>query len=150
MFKSSRFLFVFLHLLSINAAQAQTVEQQLAKKIQKMQSSPQLVHGVVSLCVADAITGNILYSTNEQMGLMPASNMKVFTSIAALDLLGEDYHFKTEIGYSGKIVDSILYGNLYLVGYGDPTTGSWRYSNTKPDSIMNNISKVLSSAGINK
>jgi D-alanyl-D-alanine carboxypeptidase/D-alanyl-D-alanine-endopeptidase (penicillin-binding protein 4) len=148
MFKTAillTFLFAF-----FTTAYSQTLEQQLANKISVMQSSPQLEHGVVSLCVADATTGNIIYSTNEQMGLMPASNMKVFTSIAALDLLGEDYRFKTEIGYSGKIMDSTLYGNLYVVGYGDPTTGSWRYNQTKPDSIMSNISKVLSSAGINK
>lgn len=113
-----------------------------------MQSSPQLEHGVVSLCVADAATGKIIYSTNEQMGLMPASNMKVFTSIAALDILGEDYRFKTEIGYNGKILDSILYGNLFIVGYGDPTTGSWRYNQSKEDSIMNQVALVLMHAGI--
>src|SRR5207237_6039462 len=122
------FKYYFLLLLFITfytAAHAQSVAQQLANKIQIMQSTPQLEHGVVSLCVADAATGNIIYSTNEQMGLMPASNMKVFTAIAALDILGEDYRFKTEIGYCGKIMDSILYGNLFMVGYGDPTTGSW-------------------------
>jgi D-alanyl-D-alanine carboxypeptidase/D-alanyl-D-alanine-endopeptidase (penicillin-binding protein 4) len=148
MFKTAILLSFFLALFI--TAQSQTLEQQLANKISVMQGSSQLEHGVVSLCVADATTGNIIYSTNEQMGLMPASNMKVFSSIAALDLLGEDYRFKTEIGYSGKIMDSTLYGNLYIVGYGDPTTGSWRYSGTKPDSIMSNISKVLRSAGINK
>jgi len=134
----------------LNTVKSQTLEQQLAGKINAMQKSPQLEHGVVSLCVADAKTGSIIYSTNEQMGLMPASNMKVFTSIAALDILGEDYRFKTEVGYSGKILDSTLYGNLYIVGYGDPTMGSWRYSQSKPDSIMNNIGRVLTNVGINK
>jgi len=142
-------LLTFLFTL-FTTAHSQTLAQQLASKISAMQSSPQLEHGIVSLCVADATTGRIIYSNNEQMGLMPASNMKVFTSIAALDILGEDYRFKTEIGYSGKIVDSTLYGNLFIVGYGDPTTGSWRYSQTKPDSIMSNINTLLSSAGINK
>jgi D-alanyl-D-alanine carboxypeptidase/D-alanyl-D-alanine-endopeptidase (penicillin-binding protein 4) len=150
MFKPLRILFVCLHLLLLNATQAQTIAQQLAGKIQTMQNSPQLVHGVVSLCVADAVTGDILYSTNEQMGLMPASNMKLFTSIAALDILGENYHFKTEIGYNGKIIDSTLYGNLFIAGYGDPTTGSWRYHQQQPDSIMNSIGAILGNAGINK
>lgn len=115
-----------------------------------MQNSPQLQHGVVSLCIADAATGKILYSANEQMGLMPASNMKVFTSIAAMDILGEDYRFKTEIGYSGQITGNTLHGNLFIVGYGDPTTGSWRYNQSKPDSIMSNICNILRKAGINK
>ncbi|TKK69008.1 D-alanyl-D-alanine carboxypeptidase/D-alanyl-D-alanine-endopeptidase [Ilyomonas limi] len=146
MFKPPLFIFFFLFLC--NALQAQTVAQQLANKIKLMQNSPQLEHGIVSLCVADAATGDILYSTNEQMGLMPASNMKVFTSVAALDLLGADYRFKTEIGYSGNIQDSTLYGNLFIVGHGDPTTGSWRYSQTKPDSIMSQIGNILRNAGI--
>src|SRR5438309_10527456 len=89
-------LFSILTIL-FNTVKSQTLAQQLASKINAMQKSPQLEHGVVSLCVADATTGSIIYSTNEQMGLMPASNMKVFTSIAALDILGEDYRFKTEV-----------------------------------------------------
>src|SRR5690349_17024506 len=93
-------LLLFAPFFVYTAPQAQTLEQQLANKIKIIQNTPQLTHGIVSLCVADAATGNIIYSTNEQMGLMPASNMKVFTSIAALDLLGKDYRFKTEIGYS--------------------------------------------------
>lgn len=141
---------VFLLSSFYTSVQAQSVEQQLASKIRIMQSSPQLEHGIVSLCVADAVTGEVIYSVNEQMGLMPASNMKVFTSIAALDILGADYRFKTEIGYSGNIVDSILYGNLYIVGYGDPTTGSWRYSQTKPEVIMSNIGSIIRNAGISK
>src|ERR1700712_461010 len=148
MFKQAILLSILLALLI--TAHSQPLEQQLANKISVMQNSPQLEHGVVSLCVADATTGKIVYSTNEQLGLMPASNMKVFTCIAALDNLGEDYRFKTEIGYSGKIMDSSLYGNLYIVGYGDPTTGSWRYNQSKPDSIMSNIGKMLSNAGISK
>src|SRR5690242_18195887 len=146
MFKSSVFLFLLLFLVTV--LQAQPTAQELANKIKWMQSSPQLEHGMVSLCVADATTGEIIYSTNEQTGLMPASNMKVFTSIAALDILGEEYRFKTEVGYSGKIMDSTLYGNLFIVGYGDPTTGSWRYSETKPDSIMSQMGAVLRGAGI--
>src|SRR5690349_6459729 len=96
MFKQA-FLLLFHLIFLVIAVKAQTLEQQLANKINVMQNSPQLEHGIVSLCVADATAGNIIYSTNEQMGLMPASNMKVFTSIAALDILGEVYHFKTEI-----------------------------------------------------
>ncbi len=146
MFKYAVFIVLFL-MVSI-ASQAQTLTQQLTQKLHTLQNAPQLAHGIVSLCVADAATGNILYRYNEQMGLMPASNMKVFTAIAALDILGANYRFKTEIGYSGTIKDSTLMGNLFIVGYGDPTTGSWRYSSTRPDSVMNRIGTLLRNAGI--
>ncbi len=129
---------------------AQSLEQRLSAKMKALLHSDQLQHGIASLCVADAVSGKIVYKLNEQQGLMPASNMKVFTAIAALDLLGDEYRYKTNIGYSGKIADGVLYGNLFIAGSGDPTTGSWRYLQTQPDSIMSRMAAVLRGAGIKK
>ncbi len=52
----------------------------------------------------------------------PASVMKLVTTTAALDLLGPDYRWKTEVYLDGKLVDGVLHGNLVLKGYGDPKT----------------------------
>ncbi len=54
------------------------------------------------------------------MLFMPASVTKVVTTTAALDILGADYHFKTELLYSGKIKNNRIEGDLYLKGGGDP------------------------------
>ncbi len=68
---------------------------------------------------------NVIISKNENFALAPASGLKVFTSSAALSILGENYTYKTKIYYDGEIVKgSILKGNIYLVGGGDPTLGS--------------------------
>ena len=110
----------------------------------------QMEHGVASLCVAEVSTGKTIYETNSNMGLVPASNMKVFTAIAALEMLGEKYQFKTQVGYKGSVADSILNGTLIIKGFGDPTLGSWRYQGTGADSIMARIAVVLKNAGIKK
>ena len=50
----------------------------------------------------------------------PASTIKLLTTFAALELLGPDYHWRTEAYADGKITDGVLAGNLVLKGYGDP------------------------------
>ena len=94
--------------------------------------------------------GNKIFSLNPQYGLAPASTQKIFTAIAAFSLLGNDFTYKTEIGYNGKIDDGILKGDIIIKGYGDPTLGSWRYAQTKPDSILNFFTTAIKNAGIKK
>ena len=55
------------------------------------------------------------------MPLIPASNTKIVTAAAALETLGEDYRFHTEVIRRAPVVDGVLDGRLYLKGYGDPT-----------------------------
>jgi len=52
---------------------------------------------------------------------VPASTTKVMTTVAALKILGDDYHFQTSVLTSGEITDGTLHGNVYLRGGGDPT-----------------------------
>ena len=47
--------------------------------------------------------------------------MKALTSAVALQELGPEYRFVTEIRYTGEITnEGVLKGNLYIVGSGDP------------------------------
>ena len=94
--------------------------------------------------------GNKIFALNPQYGLAPASTQKIFTAIAAFSLLGNDFTYKTEIGYNGIINDGELKGDLIIKGYGDPTLGSWRYAQTKPDSILNFFANAIKNAGIKK
>ena len=51
-------------------------------------------NSIVSVSVKDS-TGKILFQKNSQILVHPASTLKVFTSMAALDTLGSNYNFKT-------------------------------------------------------
>lgn len=63
-----------------------------------------------------------LYAYHEKMQLRPASTMKCITAIAALDRLGNDYQFQTQLYRRGELTDSIqtFMGDLYIVGGMDP------------------------------
>ncbi len=80
--------------------------------------------------------------------MAPASTQKIIIAATAFELLGKDYHYKTELGYDGKIKNSNLVGNLYIIGKGDPTFGSWRYNNTSEKTIFEKFSESLVSNNI--
>jgi D-alanyl-D-alanine carboxypeptidase/D-alanyl-D-alanine-endopeptidase (penicillin-binding protein 4) len=71
--------------------------------------------------VKDAATGGTLYDHHGSDLLVPASNLKLFTSAAAMNVLGPDYTFSTTVEQDGAQYGSTLAGNLYLKGTGDPT-----------------------------
>lgn len=116
---------------------AQTTSQKLQTAYHQFESDSQLRHASISLYVINEKTGEVVFDKNSQMGLAPASTQKIITAATAFELLGKDYRYKTELGYDGKIENDILKGNLYLVGSGDPTLGSWRYSSTRDTILLN-------------
>jgi len=75
------------------------------------------------LLLQDLNSGEILYSKNPEMLLNPASNTKIMTSLAALQLLGPDFTFKTQLLAQPSPEPSVLHA-LTLKGFGDPTFNS--------------------------
>jgi D-alanyl-D-alanine carboxypeptidase/D-alanyl-D-alanine-endopeptidase (penicillin-binding protein 4) len=67
----------------------------------------------VGIEVADAGTGQVLYSAGAGALATPASTTKVVTAVAALAALGPDARFTTTVRWVG--------GTVVLVGGGDPT-----------------------------
>lgn len=130
--------------------QAQTVPARLSQKIQAMLKEPSMKHAAVALSVLDGVTGKPVYEYNEQMGLAPASTLKVLTAMAALESLGADYRFETRLEYRGEIREEILHGDLLIRGGGDPSLGSWRYAATKEEVFWESWIKALKATGIKK
>ncbi len=97
-------------------AQAQTSVQSLAQALQQ----PGLAAQNTAVRIVSMKTGKEILSQNASQALMPASNMKVITSAAALSLLKPEFRFKTQFFTDGYINGSNLKGNLYLKGFGDP------------------------------
>jgi D-alanyl-D-alanine carboxypeptidase/D-alanyl-D-alanine-endopeptidase (penicillin-binding protein 4) len=60
-----------------------------------------------------APNGRITAAKNSEAPFVPASTLKIITSLAALDILGPDYRFPTRIFRDRE-------GNLYIQGSGDP------------------------------
>lgn len=78
----------------------------------------------IGLCVYDLTDNKMLYQHNGQSLFRPASTQKILTSITALNMLGNSYTFKTSVYYTGEIKDSVLTGDLYIVGGFDPAFDS--------------------------
>ena len=78
----------------------------------------------VGLQIYDLTADSIIFSHNEKQLLRPASTLKVITAIAALDRLGGDYQFKTELCYTGQVQNGTLTGDVYCVGGFDPKFGA--------------------------
>lgn len=80
----------------------------------------------VSAYAVDMKTGEVLLDENSGKSLMPASCMKVITTAAALEILGPETRFQTDLEYDGSLDKEVLRGNLYIRGGGDPCLGSDR------------------------
>lgn len=68
-----------------------------------------------SICVMDAQADRVVYQHHAKRSLIPASNMKIVTSAAALHTLGPNFEFVTRVGLSGDA--------LIVIGSGDPLLG---------------------------
>ncbi len=99
--------------------------------------------------VQDAKTGEIIYSKNPNKIFMPASNMKLYTTSTALQLLGPDYRYHTAFTTTGSIENGTLLGDIIINGSGDPTW-SWRFFNDSHDSLFIRFADSLKALGINK
>jgi D-alanyl-D-alanine carboxypeptidase/D-alanyl-D-alanine-endopeptidase (penicillin-binding protein 4) len=68
--------------------------------------------------------GRVVASLNAQKSRTPASVVKAMTTYAALLKLGFNYRWPTKLYTTGRIKAGILYGDLIIKGFGDPTLGS--------------------------
>ncbi|MGV3522987.1 MAG: D-alanyl-D-alanine carboxypeptidase/D-alanyl-D-alanine endopeptidase [Candidatus Sericytochromatia bacterium] len=87
-------------------------------------------------------TGEAILSHNASTALMPASNMKVITSAAALTLLKPEFHFKTSLYTDGYQRGDTVQGNLYIKGYGDPVLNDERLQQLVQELRYNGIRSV--------
>jgi len=93
----------------------------LASRISAILSQPDLARGFWGVEVVSLSSGKVLYAQNADKLFTPASNTKLFTTAAALALIGPDYNFRTTVETNGTLdKHGRLTGDLVLVGRGDP------------------------------
>ena len=74
----------------------------------------------VALYVQEVDAQEPLLAWNGEQPMNPASTMKLVTTLAALELLGPAYAWRTEVFAQGILAGDTLHGDLALKGYGDP------------------------------
>src|SRR5436853_2467775 len=75
----------------------------VAARINAVLSDPDLSRGFWGIEVVSLNTGQVLYSQNADKLFIPASNTKLFTTAAAMALVGPNYKFHTTIAPSGTL-----------------------------------------------
>src|SRR5436190_1822017 len=71
---------------------AEDIEQRLAKRMTAAAAHPDLKDSKLSITVRDAETGALIFEREGEAPLAPASNMKLVSSGAAIELLGPERH----------------------------------------------------------
>lgn len=131
------------YLASGLTASAQTLQEKAAAIAEGDVFGP----AVVGIC---AITGDgrTLIDINSKDLMVPASNMKLISTGTALHALGGDYKYRTRLAYDGTVIEGVLMGDIYIIGGGDPTTGSKDTIASPLESTFAQWEKAIREAGI--
>ena len=107
-------------------------------------------HANVGVSVRTIDGNQPLYDYNGQLSLVPASSLKLLTTLIAIEEIGKNKRYETYLAYDGQLdPDGTLQGNLYIIGSGDPTLGSDRIPGTPSRrTLLSNIYESINELGI--
>ena len=118
-------------------AAAPAVDLALARAVQ----APGVAASQTAAIAIDLRSGETLFSQNAGRGLLPASAEKLSVSFTALHILGPRFRFRTELVGKGSRSGRTWKGDLFLVGYGDPTLD---------DSDLDRLARRFADTGITR
>jgi D-alanyl-D-alanine carboxypeptidase/D-alanyl-D-alanine-endopeptidase (penicillin-binding protein 4) len=105
-------------------------------------------------CAMVTLNGQVVGARNETVPIIPASNQKVLVAAVALDVLGPDFVFSTNL-VGPAATDGVVNGDVFLVGGGDALlSGEWYEAaaldtnpafNTTP---IDDLARQLRAAGV--
>ncbi|ADB38733.1 D-alanyl-D-alanine carboxypeptidase/D-alanyl-D-alanine endopeptidase [Spirosoma linguale] len=152
------FLICSLHLLTHSQAFSQAkasadtlAVQRLLRQVEAFQASPAARFGTVALSVRRVRDSKELIGYNARQSLPSASTLKLITTATAFAVLNPNFSYTTTLEYDGTISDSVLTGNLYIRGTGDPSLGSWRFSGYYDlTALLKSWSESVKNAGIRR
>src|SRR4029077_5576891 len=128
----------------------------LQDRIADVLSAPDLAGGLCGIEVVSLSSGKTLYAQNADKLFTPASNTKLFTTAAALALIGPDYNFRTTVETNGTLdKHGRLIGDLVLVGRGDPNLSGREFPyllrterNDHPIQVLEQLADELAQKGV--
>lgn len=125
--------------------------------ISLLTGNPIIKSANMSVLVENTSTGEVVEEYRSTCVAPPASVMKLLTTGAALELLGENFRFVTALETSAPIEGGVLKGDLYIKGSCDPSLGlvlgKGRGNGSVPNSttaFLATWAKAIADAGIRK
>ncbi|MEL6122215.1 MAG: D-alanyl-D-alanine carboxypeptidase/D-alanyl-D-alanine-endopeptidase [Bacteroidota bacterium] len=139
-----KILVVLVLLCSIPLCKAQLVD-----RLEPIFAREEVATAQVSVSVR-AKDGSVIFQRQPKILLIPASTLKLVTTLSALDILGAEHQYRTEISYRGQISDDgTLIGDLFVVGSGDPSLGSGEDPlATDMDEVINQVIRFVRAENI--
>lgn len=93
---------------------------QLAERLQRTLAGCGLPQSSLGLCLCPVDSGRELAALNADVPFVMASTAKIVTALAALDLLGPRWRWRTQAYATGPLWGGRMKGDLWIVGGGDP------------------------------
>src|SRR5690348_6832767 len=87
---------------------------QLRHDLDGIFDDPNFANAQWGAVVQSVETGEYLYRKNDIKLFLPASNMKLFTTSAALYYLGPDFRYSTSMMLNGDIQNGIVRGDIVI------------------------------------
>ncbi len=126
-------------------APATTTSTRLQADLERLINSPGWRGDRWSVMVVSLDRGDTLFSHGADDAVAPASNMKLFTTAAALYYLGPQFRYNTFLLSDGSLVNGVLSGDLVIYGTGDPSFSS-RFG--RRDAIWHGFADTLLALGV--
>jgi D-alanyl-D-alanine carboxypeptidase/D-alanyl-D-alanine-endopeptidase (penicillin-binding protein 4) len=101
-----------------------TLKVRVAAKLQQLSTTLP-----ADSCLTVRTDDREIYSLRSDLALIPGSNMKLLTAAVALDVIKPDTVFSTKL--LGVVEGSVVRGDLWLVGSGDPLLSTRDYPPTE-------------------
>ncbi len=135
---------------SASAAPTRAADAELAQRIAQEIDRGKFAAARWGVLVVSLRDGRVLYARDAERLFLPASNMKLYTTAAALDLLGADYRWRTSV-YASAPPDAqgTLSGDLTLYGRGAPDLAAHLTRHTPVDHLQQ-LADELYSRGVRR
>lgn len=120
----------------------------LAQKLAPLVNGPLATGSKVSIQIVEVDSGQVAAERTPDNTIAPASNMKIFTTAAALDLFEQPWEYVTPLQIRGDVQGTgTLRGDVRIVGRGDPTIGG-RFNDGNARAVIERWARALQGAGV--
>jgi D-alanyl-D-alanine carboxypeptidase/D-alanyl-D-alanine-endopeptidase (penicillin-binding protein 4) len=110
-------LFSYLIIYPLLATSKEEIKGKIENVLSKLPATTN-----IGLMIYNPLLQDTILSINHTLSMIPASNTKLFTTAAALTIMGGDYVLSTKLLSDDlNLQDGIIDGNLYIKGFGNST-----------------------------
>lgn len=111
-------IFLLVLIFSFSAYSSEILKYELESTIREINNENDAKVGIFIKSLSEE---GFTFMHNHRDPFIPASNQKLITTVSAIANLSPDFKYKTILATDGNVKNGVLYGNLYLIGGGDPS-----------------------------